>query len=499
MADPTFKLQAANNISSLFPTYASTNYNYDFTKYIRKGNVSITRGRADVLQDFDVGKLNCQLDNRNGEFTPTNSASPFYPAIVPNQRVQYTVTYKSITYPLYTGFYDTLTPTFPASGYDALVQLNANDALEIFANSDVTAKTLLSNFALPNLGSNYHIPLSNLIQPFTGGSFYVLLASPNNLPFSQMNFTQATGYAIVSMPSATVTPYVTDNGLFSLSDITIPNPYLLGQTLTLASNTYYQERSDQRIKRLLNSIQWIASAGNTNLEVGLTIVPDHAENGALLTALQLVASSENGQFFIAADGKATFHNRNHRFLNSTPKATFGDASGELPYTDIATDYSKQFIKNVADVTRIAGSTQNASDLASIVSYGRRSISKSGQLLTSDAEALNSALFTINKTTQPKIRIPSIQINMRDPRYSDTLIPAICGLEFGDLVTVNKRYGSTTITQPSFVEGITHNIQDQGLIWTVELRLSPAYDATNNYWILGDPVYGVLGSTTRLGY
>ena len=50
-----------------------------------------------------------------------------------------------------------------------------------------------------------------------------------------------------------------------------------------------------------------------------------------------VESAEQGQFFISADGKVTFRDRNYkRTQQFNSQATFGNGSGELPFSDVIT-------------------------------------------------------------------------------------------------------------------------------------------------------------------
>jgi len=94
-----------------------------------------------------------------------------------------------------------------------------------------------------------------------------------------------------------------------------------------------QELSSVRVTNLLSSFGY----SNQAISTGQLQVQTQSETDDLLTALRKVETAENGTFFIAGNGDATFRDRNYRLSNTTtPDATFGQGSGELPYVDIVT-------------------------------------------------------------------------------------------------------------------------------------------------------------------
>ena len=109
----------------------------------------------------------------------------------------------------------------------------------------------------------------------------------------------------------------------------------------------------------------------------------------LLTAFKDVESAEQGQFFISADGKVTFRDRNHkRTQQFTSQATFGNGSGELPFSDVITTLDDSKVLNVISVTRDEGLEQIQSSDESVAKFGSRTDTLSGTLNVSDADALS---------------------------------------------------------------------------------------------------------------
>jgi hypothetical protein len=61
----------------------------DISPYVdMQAGVKITRGRQDEFSDIQPSKLTLTLDNRDGRFTPENTASPYYPNVVTGKRIR---------------------------------------------------------------------------------------------------------------------------------------------------------------------------------------------------------------------------------------------------------------------------------------------------------------------------------------------------------------------------------------------------------------------------
>ena len=85
---------------------------------------------------------------------------------------------------------------------------------------------------------------------------------------------------------------------------------------------------------------------------------DRLSDTNLLTALKAVETAEQGQFFIGADGNCIFRDRNFkRTQQFTSNATFGNGVGELPFSDVITNFDESRIVNIVAVTRSGGTEQ----------------------------------------------------------------------------------------------------------------------------------------------
>lgn len=192
--------------------------------------------------------------------------------------------------------------------------------------------------------------------------------------------------------------------------------------------------------------------------------------GSILSHLQAVNVVEQGLLFMTKDGKVRFRTRMSGF-NAASSATFGDGTGELSYTNLAFDYSKNLIANIVRRQNIDGEVMEAFDDTSIGRYGQRVDEKSGLIGASDLDALDLANYRLSKSKEPVLRITAMDLAPeRDPA---NLYPQVLGREIGDQVTINRRpqgVGSA-ISFDARIEGIAHTITPE--TWATTFRLSPA--------------------------
>jgi hypothetical protein len=95
-----------------------------------------------------------------------------------------------------------------------------------------------------------------------------------------------------------------------------------------------------------------------------------------------------------------------------------------------------------------------------------------------------------------LRFDSITI---EPLEDVNLWVQVLTREISDRITVIRRPsgGGPAIQQDCHIERVTHEWDAETGAWQTTWMLSPA--SQSSFWILGDPVFGLLGSTTRLAY
>lgn len=232
----------------------------------------------------------------------------------------------------------------------------------------------------------------------------------------------------------------------------------------------------------------------------------------LLTQAQNIALAEQGTLWAGPDGVPVLEGRAVRFLRLTPSWTLGEdvAGGEYPYLgDLEFDLDPTFVYSDVQVSRPGGAT-TVGGLAVDVAQARRrffprAYAQSSDFAT-DEQAQDCADFTFYAHRAPNLRVASITL---DPASNAELWPFVLGVMVGQRGRVIRRAkagnsgAGLTMSADYFVETIGHiGIDPESGGWTVELLLSPVGSGpgpTVQPWILEDATYGVLDSTTVLGW
>jgi hypothetical protein len=250
---------------------------------------------------------------------------------------------------------------------------------------------------------------------------------------------------------------------------------------TLLTTSFAQELSGVRIAEVLTAMGWNSTA--TALDAGKSTIQASAlAQTSALQHIQDIANSELGQFFMSTDGKATFHDRSRRQTTVSSSATFGDTASDIPYESIAVSFTKDSIRNDAQVTREGGTVQEAADIASETAYFTRTWTAS-PLYTTDAEALNMASWIVANYKNPALRIDSVAL--RPTLQPSTVWPQALGRAISDRITTIRRppAGGASIQSDSFINGVAHNVQmgSHGWEWRTVFSLTPT--ALYAGWVL----------------
>ena len=237
------------------------------------------------------------------------------------------------------------------------------------------------------------------------------------------------------------------------------------------TDNFTQQDTGARIEDLLGDCDW---AAGTDIDTGLTLMPEHVGTVSGWQAVVEAADSEMGDVYVQADGIMRFRNRDTIIAetrSNTSQATFGDSGVELPYHDIQISYDDQRIRNQITVAyNEAGNTVEVRDADSINDYGLHQYTLQVQIVDRGTAA-NLAWFLLHLYRQPFVRIDGITLK---PRADALLWPAVLARELGDLVTVKLTPpgGGSRISREVFVRGIEYDI-DADNDWTVRLTFQDA--------------------------
>jgi hypothetical protein len=243
-----------------------------------------------------------------------------------------------------------------------------------------------------------------------------------------------------------------------------------------------------RIADILTQISWPAtlralSVGDTTLQA------DPGTERSALEAIQTVAASDLGDFFMNASGDATFIGRAEASVAAAGTATaFADDGTGIKYQGIDLNLDETDLANVVRFQRAGGTVQTATSSSSVDEYFTRTYDQNDLLMQTDTVALNKATAVLAYRKDPRIRVDSLTLDAT--AVSNRVIPAV-DLKIGDPITVKRRMAnSTSLTARLTIQGISHDITPDRWVtqFTTAYPLSVAF-------ILGSSSFGILGTST----
>ena len=270
----------------------------------------------------------------------------------------------------------------------------------------------------------------------------------------------------------------------------------------------------------------VAFTSNRNITDGVdTLQADTVAAGTnVLQYLQLVARSDYGTLFAGRDGRITFKDR-HSNVGVTPVA-FDDTGVGIPFQSIEISYGSDLLFNRVSITRLGGAEQVKDDATSQTAYRIRTLSQTGLLLSTDAQAEDLAEFLLSVLAEPQLRITSLTVQLApladaqqaqilalditspvditftpnsvgEPTYllaedGDTLVTEDDDTIEGDIADL-----PAPIVRSCVVEGVRHDITAGGTSHLVTLSLGDAL--FTSLFVLDDAVFGVLDDDNVLAF
>jgi hypothetical protein len=251
--------------------------------------------------------------------------------------------------------------------------------------------------------------------------------------------------------------------------------------------------SGTRINQILDAIGWPNS--ERDVDAGLTTLQaDPGTARTSLNAMQVVATSEYGAFYVDATGRFVFQDRSATVstIANTP-TVFNDNGTDIGYANAVWRLDDTLIYNSASITRVDGTTQTATNTASVIKYFTHSYNQQNLLMQTDENALNYAQAYVASRAETTIRCDAIELDLNTDNYANGIVAAL-DLDFFDPVTITTNQpGASTLTKTLQVFGVKHSITPNS--WkAVFTTLEPIIDG----FIIGSTVSGVLG-TNVLSY
>ena len=249
-----------------------------------------------------------------------------------------------------------------------------------------------------------------------------------------------------------------------------------GDELTM--QVYSQEKTDVRLANILDDVGW--PAADRSLDAGTPEVAAVTYSGTAAGLMSELLEAEQGDFYIAGNGDATFKNRTAH-SSSTSQATY-DPGTNLDYMNVDLIYDDDTLFNKAAITPLVGAVQTASDSTSVTDHGPSAFESANPSLIGPPTALNVAEWIVGKNKDVVVRVAGFDVVAEDDPTN--LWPEVLNRELLEIVTVkvDPPGAGTTLNQEVVVESIQHSVTPG--IWVTTYSCHPlAAFQTVTYWVL----------------
>jgi hypothetical protein len=329
-------------------------------------------------------------------------------------------------------------------------------------------------------------PLSYFSPQNTASPYYGFLTPLRKLrvsaTYNGVGYFLFSGYTIsynYTYPQGQETGYV---------DIECTDAFRLMQQagITTVASSPSGQYTGARIAAILNQVSWPSSMRSLN--TGDTLCQaDPATNRTSLDALKNAEFSEQGAFYIRADGTAVFLSRTNVIKKYGDTPIEFNQTGGIPYSNLVFAFDDKLIINSTSITRVGGSAQLAENTASIAKYFPHQNNETNLVCLTDTDALNIAKIYCQTRAETTIRIDAMTIDLLD-----TNVPTatILGLDyFSNLKITNVQPDNSTIVKTLQCQGLSWSITPNSMKCTVT-TLEPIVDG----FIIGSSISGIIGQS-----
>lgn len=272
----------------------------------------------------------------------------------------------------------------------------------------------------------------------------------------------------------------------------------LGKHKITTTEDFPEESSGARIVRVLDEVGFPGTGyadAHRDIDTGTSMMASMGlKTRTALEHILHIEQSEMGRFYISGEGKAVWLAR-HTLLTdaayNTSQLTFGGFGG-IPYQDITPEYGEDLLYTGVRASRVGGEEQSVEDEDPRDDYGSTILDRGELLSTSDSELTDLIYYLLDRHARPTVRFKQLKVLASSDLY---ILETLLGAELNWRATVRKTHKRLDYTeeQEVILEQMQHSVDYRQGSWTVDFQLSDA--DSKRYWILGDPVYGVLGETT----
>lgn len=295
------------------------------------------------------------------------------------------------------------------------------------------------------------------------------------------------GYMPVDTIGAYVVPPLSIYQQGMVGDIAFVTEFPFVLSSTQWSNLYGSWRSasagESSGARYTRVLSWIGWTGPTSIASGSTqsMGPATDTTGQTpLSALNLIAATENGDSYVSAAGVLTFTARSALYGARTPAVTFGENlpvgnAGEWPVEIGSMDFDPAHLANVTQVTQYQGSLYTGIDATSRRRYYSRQYQRTVNT-SSGSEAQDAANYLLSQLKDPKQRANVIRLH---PSAVVGLFPVVAQIDKNVRMRLMKRpIGAPSTQLDGFIQRISWTCTPTSDFFA-EYQASPA-DLVN-YW------------------
>ncbi|ROQ69168.1 concanavalin A-like lectin/glucanase superfamily protein [Streptomyces sp. 840.1] len=266
----------------------------------------------------------------------------------------------------------------------------------------------------------------------------------------------------------------------------------VGSVYAVASDArtgFSGESSDWRVERLaryagLESVTLLGSTFDPVASQGPT-------GTSIVARLQEVEATESGRLYAERDyyGLA-YQSRDLRYNPSAGAEVFAISYADVePGIQLADDDQK--LCNQVEASRPNGATQIVTDASSVEAFGVYE-QQLTVLKTSDSSVADAASWLVSRYADPAPELREVPIEAATMATFLDILDADISSYF---TVYDLPAQSSALEMRVTVEGYTETLKENSHL--IEFRTSAS--ARDSIWILDDPEYSVLGSTTRLAY
>ena len=265
--------------------------------------------------------------------------------------------------------------------------------------------------------------------------------------------------------------------------------FAMANVSTVASATAGQT-TGTRIDKILDQVDFPSSmrlidTGSTTCQA------DPATTRTSLQAIQVAEFTEQGAFYVRADGEVEFKDRSDVVGSLAPAPIEFNQTTGIPYSDLRYAFDDKLIINSATMKRVGGTTVTADNADSIAKYFPHGMNVENLIAQTDAQVTDIAKIYVATRAETTIRIDAMTVDLLDPDVpTDTMI----GLDYFDNVKItNVQPDGSTIVKTLQVQGLAWDITPNNMKCTVT-TLEPIVEG----FIIGSSTYGIIGQSI-MGY